>query len=75
MGKFFCKKFAPLVHIQNDQLVMGIILRYVCWGTHRTPPPPIRGARQSPSLQPPKWAHTPRGHTMAGGGPRGLEQT
>ena len=37
MGKFFLKKICtPIVHIQNDQRVMGIILRYVCWG----PPPP-----------------------------------
>ena len=43
MGIFFEKNFTPLVHIQNDQCVMGIILRYVCWGTHRPPP---RGARQ-----------------------------
>ena len=32
--------FTPVVYIQNDQRVMGIILRYVCWGTHRPPPPP-----------------------------------
>ena len=25
----------PLVYVQNDQRVMGIILRCVCWGTHR----------------------------------------
>ena len=44
MGKFFLKKnFTSHVHIQNDQRVMGIILRYVCWGTHRPPP---RGARR-----------------------------
>ena len=24
----------PLVYVQTDQCVMGIILRYVCWGTH-----------------------------------------
>ena len=40
MGNFFLKKiFTPLVYVQNDQCVMGIILRYVCWGTHRSPPP------------------------------------
>ena len=33
MGKLFLKKFTPLVYAQNDQRVMGIILRYVCWGT------------------------------------------
>ena len=37
MGKFFLNFFPPVVYIQNDQCVMGIILRYVCWGT---PPPP-----------------------------------
>ena len=37
MGKFFLKKFSPLVYIQNEQRVTGIILRYVCWGI---PPPP-----------------------------------
>ena len=38
MGKFFFENFfTPFVHIQNDQRVMGIILRYVCWGT----PPPL----------------------------------
>ena len=34
---FFEKFFTALVHVQNDQCVMVIILRYVCW---RTPPPP-----------------------------------
>ena len=29
--------FTPVVCVQNDQRVMGIIMRYVCWGT---PPPP-----------------------------------
>ena len=28
------------MYVQNDQRVMGIILRYVCWGTHCPPPPP-----------------------------------
>ena len=38
MDKFFCQFFfAPLVYVQNDQRVMGIILRYVCWGTHGPP--------------------------------------
>ena len=32
MAKFFLKIFfTPFVY---DQRVMGIILRYVCWGTH-----------------------------------------
>ena len=35
MGNFFLKKiFTPFVYVQNDQRVMGIILRFVCWGTH-----------------------------------------
>ena len=45
MGNFFGIFFTPVVYIQNDQRVMGIIFRYVCWGTHRPPPPP-RGARR-----------------------------
>ena len=55
MGKFFLKIFfTPFVYVQNDQRVMGIILRYVCWvptdpplgtpaadwPTHLPPPPP-----------------------------------
>ena len=35
---FFEKNFNLIVYIQNDQRVMGIILRYVCWGTHRPTP-------------------------------------
>ena len=35
MGKLFLKIFfTPFVYVQNDQRVMGIILRHVCWGTH-----------------------------------------
>ena len=35
MGKFFLKIFfTPFVYVQNDQRAMGIILRFVCWGTH-----------------------------------------
>ena len=35
MGKFFLKNFfTPFVYVQNDQHVMGIILRFVCWGAH-----------------------------------------
>ena len=69
---------------------MAIILRYVCWGTHR-PPPPLgawrltarpanpqglgrpRGGWGSPPppYSPQKLSHTPRGHTLAGGGPCG----
>ena len=40
MGNFFRIFFTPVVYIQNDRRVMGIILRYVCWGTHQPPPPP-----------------------------------
>ena len=36
MGKFFSPQLC--IYIQNDQRVMGIILRCVCWGTHRPPP-------------------------------------
>ena len=39
MGKFFLKKFSPVVYIQNEQRVTGIILRYVCWGNPPPPPP------------------------------------
>ena len=62
---------------------MGIILRYVCWGTHRPPlgglaadrPTPKvwvnqGGGSPPPPLQPPKLSHTPWGHTLAGGSPR-----
>ena len=42
---FFENFFTPVLYIQNDQRVVGIILRCVCWGTHRPPPPP-RGARR-----------------------------
>ena len=88
MGNFFFEKtFYPVVYSQNDQRVMGIILRYVCWGTD---PPPPRGARRltaqpanpqglgqprgggvPPTPQPPKRLQTPRGHTLASVGSRG----
>ena len=88
MDKFFFKKvFLPVVYIQNDQRVMAIILRYVCWGTHR-PPPPLgepdaptpkvwvnQGGREPPPPPTPKQLHTPRGHTLAGGSPRGRKPT
>ena len=47
MDNFFSKKFSPVVYIQNDQRVMGIILRYVCWSP---PPPPPGGARRFGSM-------------------------
>ena len=46
MGNFFLKIFSPVVYIQNEQRVMGIILRYVCWGI----PPPPPGARRFGSM-------------------------
>ena len=51
MGKFFEIEIflTPVVYIQNDQRVMGIILRYVCWGTHRPPPPPGSPAADCPT--------------------------
>ena len=40
IGNFFLKiSFTPFVYVPNDQRVMGIILRYVCWGTHGPPTP------------------------------------
>ena len=62
MGKFFENIFTPLVYIQNDQHVMGIILRYVCWGTHRPPPPLGSPAADDPTHRPPRF-----GSTKAGG--------
>ena len=33
--EFFLQNFCiPLVCVQNDQRVMGVILRFVYWGTH-----------------------------------------
>ena len=56
MGKFFLKKILPpLVYVQNDHRVMGIIFRYVRWGAHRPPPP--RGPRRligRPTYPPPR---------------------
>ena len=50
------------VYIQNDQRVMGIILRYVWWGTHR-PPPPRSPAVDRPTRRPSRF-----GSTKGGGG-------
>ena len=61
MGKFFEKFFTPLVHIQNDQRVMGIILRYVCWGTHRPPPPPGSPAADHATRGAPRFGSTKGG--------------
>ena len=56
MGKFFLKKiFTPSVYVQNDQRVMGFILRYACWGSHG-PPPATGGPRRltgRPTYPPP----------------------
>ena len=38
------------MYVQNDQRVMGIILRYVCRGTHRAPPPPQPHGRPPQNL-------------------------
>ena len=35
---FLKEMFTPLVYVQNDLRVMGVVLRYLCWGTHRLPP-------------------------------------
>ena len=40
-------------------------------GGEGSPPPPLwGGGGPPPTPQPPKLSHTPRGHTLAGGGPR-----
>ena len=44
MGKIFLKKFLPQLCTFRMIGVMGMILRYVCWGTHR-PPPPLWGIK------------------------------
>ena len=59
-AKFFGNFFAPLVHIQNEQRVMGIILRYVCWGTHR-PPPPLGSPALTARPADPQGLGQPRG--------------
>ena len=38
MGKFFLNFFSPSCVYSIKQRVMGIILRYVCWGIHPFPP-------------------------------------
>ena len=53
---FFEKVFTPCVFVQNDQRVMGIILRYVCWGN---PPPPYRGLLPTPPPLPRPCAKPP----------------
>ena len=64
ISKFFLKNnFSPVVYVQNDQRVMGIILRYLCWFTHRPP----WGARRltgrptyPPSAPPPLPSRPPK---------------
>ena len=56
------------MYVQNDQRVMGIILRYVFWGTHRPPlgtpaadgpthlpPPPPSPPSRLPKVFAPSW--------------------
>ena len=55
MGKIFLKiYFTPVMYVPDGQRVMGIILRYVCWGTQGPPPPPGTPAAGQPThLTPP----------------------
>ena len=47
-----------LLDQKNDQRVMGIILRCVCWGTHQTPWGARRlASRPPPPLDPQKFSH------------------
>ena len=67
---FLKKNFTPFVYIQNHPRVMGIILKYVCWGTHLPPPPPPppgTPAADCPTLQPPRFGST-KGRGGGGGG-------
>ena len=61
-GIFSENFFNPVVYVPNDQLAMGIVLRYVCWGTHGPPPPPRTPAADRPTPPPPsdpqKFSHT-----------------
>ena len=71
MGNFCLKIFFYRTCVQNDQRVMGIILRHVCWGIHLHPfgtpaadrpihlpaPPPPPPPRL---LDPQKFSHTVR---------------
>ena len=69
MGKFFLKIFfTPFAYVQNDQHLMGIILRYVCWvptdpplGTRRLTDRPTYPPPPSPPLQTPKSFRTQLG--------------
>ena len=50
----FEESFTPFAYVKNDQRVMGIILRYACWGTHRPPgalsaPPPLQHSKEADS--------------------------
>ena len=57
---------------------MGIVLRFVCWGAHRTPPPAPRGAQRL-IARPPRFGSTKGGRgvrpppPLGGGGSRPLQ--
>ena len=54
MGKTFMKcLFTPRVYVQNDQRILGIILRYGCRVTHRLPPWRPRRLTGRPTYPPP----------------------
>ena len=61
MGTFFLKTFfTPLVYVQNNQRVMGIVLRFGCWSTHRPAPHTPRGDPGGSPPDPPApwvWVH------------------
>ena len=46
--------------------VMGIILRHVCWGTHRPPPPPWGPWRLTGRPPPPLFQNPKRFRTRLG---------
>ena len=49
---FFLKKLLPpIVYVPNDQRFMGIMLTYVCWGTHRHLPPPPPEPQKGPGFE------------------------
>ena len=59
IGRFFLKNFfTPVVCVENDQRVMGGILRDVCWAMH--PPPPSNPGQPTsppPPPRPKKFSH------------------
>ena len=78
MGKFFLKNFfTQVVYVPNDQRVMGIILRYVCWGTHQPlpgSPAPDQPTHLPPPLQTPKSFRTQLGSRIRKGRPLAYNQ-